>query len=275
MRLIDSHAHLQAARFAYDMHSVLTRAQEAGVERLLDPGWDLASSEAAIALAERYPWVDAAAGLHPHDAATVDDAAWEAIALLASDGRVVAVGETGLDYDRLFASRDVQLANLRRHLQLALSVGKPLILHCRSAPGARDAQDDLLRELSAAGVGGGEWVASFADRPAGILHSFSGPVDYAEAALGMGLAISISGLCFRRREEATAEVVRLVPADRLLVETDSPYLPPPGADRRRNEPRWVGITAHWVAQQRSDDAERLGDRLVMNYDLVFRSAADR
>lgn len=271
MRLVDSHAHLQAPRFAHDADAVLAAAQQAGVERLLDPGWDLASSEAAMGLAGRYPWVDAAAGVHPHDAASLDDQAWSAIVDLAADPRVVAVGETGLDYDRLFSPRDLQLASLRRHLELASSVGKPLILHCRSAQGERGAQDDLLRELRDAGLGGREWSDRFTGRVPAILHSYSGPVDYAQAALALGLAVSISGLAFRRREESTAEVARLVPADRLLVETDSPYLPPPGADRRRNEPRWVGITASWLAEQRSEDPELLGERLVANYDGIFRS----
>jgi TatD DNase family protein len=272
VRLVDSHAHLQAPRFAHDADAVLAAAHQAGVERLLDPGWDLASSEAALALARRYAWVDAAVGVHPHDAASLDEPAWSAIVDLAADPRVVAVGETGLDYDRLFSPRDVQLASLHRHLELASRLGKPLVLHCRSAPGERDAQDDLLRELQGAGLGSPEWTDRFPGRVPAILHSFSGPIDYAEAALALGLAISISGLAFRRREESTADVARLVAADRLLVETDSPYLPPPGADRRRNEPRWVGITAAWLAEQRSEDPELLGERLVATYDRIFRSA---
>jgi TatD DNase family protein len=274
VRLVDSHAHLQAPRFAHDADAVLEAARLAGVERLLDPGWDLASSEAALRLAGRHTWVDAAVGVHPHDSASITDADWSAIVDLAADPRVVAIGETGLDYDRLFAPREVQLPGLRRHLELASRVGKPLVLHCRSARGERDAQDDLLRELRAAGLGRGAWSDRFAGRVPGVLHSFSGPIDYTEAALDLGLAISISGLAFRRREEATAEVARLVPADRLLVETDSPYLPPPGADRRRNEPRWVGITAAWLAEQRSEDPDLLGERLVANYDRIFRSARD-
>jgi hypothetical protein len=106
-----------------------------------------------------------------------------------------------------------------------------------------------LDELRAAGFGGDASRAAFGDRPAAILHSLSGPVDYVAAALELGCAISISGLCFRKGEEATAESVRLVPADRLLVETDAPYLSAPGAPRRRNEPAWVRVTAAWVADQ--------------------------
>jgi TatD DNase family protein len=140
---------------------------------------------------------------------------------------------------------------------LSRDLNKPAILHCRSKPGQRDAQDDLLRELADAGA------------PPAVLHSFSGPVDYAERAFDMGLAISFSGLVLRAGEEPSAEVARLTQADRLLVETDSPYLSPPGAPRRRNEPRYVEITARWLAEQRGMDEEELGAQLVANYDRIF------
>ena len=136
-----------------------------------------------------------------------------------------------------------QLANLRRNLALAIETGKPAILHCRSTPGGREAQDLLVDELRAAGIGGAPAVRAFGDRPPAIIHSFSGPLDYAETVLGLGLAISFSGLVFRAGEEPSAEVAGLVPADRLLVETDAPFLPPPGAPRKRNAPEWVAVTA--------------------------------
>ena len=193
------------------------------------------------------------------------------LARLAATPVVVAIGETGLDYDRAFSPRPAQLVNLRRNLRLALETGKPAILHCRSQAGARDAQDELIAELRAVGVGGSSWRATFGDRPPAVLHSFSGPVDYAEAALEMGLAISFSGLVFRAGEEASAVVAHLVPEDRVLVETDSPYLSPPGAPRRRNEPLWVEVTARWLATWRKVDPEALGERLVANYDAIFRA----
>jgi TatD DNase family protein len=268
VRLIDSHAHLQADRFAGDVVEVLAAARRAGVERLLAPGWDAASSEDSLRLAEAHG-VDASAGIHPHEAARADDVAWQRIRALATDPTVVAVGETGLDYDRVFSPRDVQLTNLRRHFELAFETARPVIIHCRSEPGERGAQDDLLRELADAGIGGRAFRDRFGGRPPALLHSYSGPVDYAERALELGLAISISGLAFRRLEESTADVVRLVPESRLLVETDSPYLPAPGAPRRRNEPRYVEITARWVAELRGVDPEALGEQLVANYDRIF------
>ena len=272
MPLIDSHCHLNADRFEGDVDLVIGGARLAGVERILVPGWNAASSERALALVERFPWLDAAVGVHPHDAAKVDDAAWRAIAAHATDDRVVAIGETGLDYDRVFSPIPDQLTNLRRNLELALETGKPAILHCRSAVGRRDAQDALLAELAAAGVGNARWVAAFGDRPAAIIHSYSGPLDYGRAVIDLGLAISFSGLVFRRGEEASAEVAALVPAERVLVETDSPFLSPPGAPRSRNEPEWVRVTATWVAECRGTSLDAFGPTLVAAYDRTLTTS---
>lgn len=269
MRLIDSHGHVQADAFAGDLPAVLQAARDAGLERLLVPGWDVPSSRAALELVAGVPWADAAVGIHPHASGEADEDAWDAIAAMARDPRVVAIGETGLDFDRLFSPREAQLANLRRHLGLAVATGKPAILHCRSAARDRDAQDVLIAELRAAGLDGPAARAAFGGRPPALLHSFSGPVDYAEAALEMGLAISISGLAFRKGEEATADVVRALPADRILVETDCPWLAPPGAPRRRNAPEWVRITTAWVAEVRGVAPEALGEDLVASYDRTF------
>jgi TatD DNase family protein len=313
MRLIDSHAHLQADAFAADLADVLARAEAAGVERILVPGWDAGSSAAAVKLVgkwrRRLPSecrIDAAVGAHPHDASLVTDADWAEIVRLAADPLVVAIGETGLDFDRMHSPREAQLANLRRHLRLALDSGKPAILHCRSAVGQRDAQDLLIAEIRAAGFGGASARAAFGDRPPAVLHSFSGPADYGVAALELGLAVAFGGLVFRRGEEASAEVARLVPGERLLIETDSPYLAPPGVPRssapgaapsaarsaggatplaggevspsdvtaafrgRRNSPEWVRITAEWLAEQRGETPDTIGAGLVAAYDATFR-----
>jgi TatD DNase family protein len=269
MRLVDSHCHLQADRFRGDVGLVLGGARLAGVERILVPGWNPESCDGALGLVDRFPWLDAAVGVHPHNAAHVDAGAWGRLARLAADDRVVAVGETGLDYDRVFSPVPDQLANLRRNLALALETGKPAILHCRSAEGRRDAQDALLAELRVAGFGGAASVNAFGERPPAVIHSYSGPVDFARVVVAMGLAVSISGLAFRAGEESTAEVVRLVPPNRLLVETDSPYLAPPGAPRKRNEPEWVRLTAAWVAARRGDAPGPFGDTLVAAYDATF------
>jgi TatD DNase family protein len=184
----------------------------------------------------------------------------------------VAIGETGLDYDRVFSPIDAQLVNLRRNLALALETGKPAILHVRSRDGAADAQQAIVAELRRAGFGAQTSLGAFGPtRPPALIHSFSGSVAYARQVLDLGLAISVSGLAFRKGEEATADVVRLVPAERLLVETDSPFLSPPGAPRGRNEPAWVRITAGWVGERRSASPDAFGASLVAAYDRTFRT----
>jgi TatD DNase family protein len=272
MRLIDSHGHLNADRFDDDVDMVIGGARLAGLERILVPGWNHHSSGRALELVARRPFLDAAVGVHPHDAAKVTPTEWAAIEAWARDDRVVAIGETGLDSDRMFSPWDEQLANLRRNLALALATGKPAILHCRSKAGERDAQDALVAELRAAGFDGDAARAPFGGRPPAVIHSFSGPVDYAREVVAMGLAVSFSGLVFRRGEEASGEAVALVPAERLLVETDSPFLSPPGAPRGRNQPEFVAITAVWAAERRGvgeDGFEAFGDALVGAYDATF------
>ncbi|HYH93931.1 MAG TPA: TatD family hydrolase, partial [Candidatus Saccharimonadales bacterium] len=155
---------------------------------------------------------------------------------------------------------EAQLANLRRNLALALDLDRPVILHCRSAATRRDAQDALLAEVRS--------IAAVPPRL--VIHSFSGPPDYARAMLDLGAVLSFSGLVFRRGEEASAEVAAAAPLGSMLVETDSPFLSPPGAPRSRNEPRWVRITAAWLADHQGVDPEHLGEALVATYDRTFR-----
>lgn len=258
-RLVDSHCHLNADRFESDVEQVVGAARLAGVERILVPGWNVASSERALGLVDRFGWLDAAVGVHPHDAAKVDDVGWARIVRWATRPEIVAIGETGLDYDRVFSPVPDQLTNLRRNLALAADTGRPVILHCRSAAGRRDAQDALLAEVAAMG----------GDRPQLVIHSYSGPADYATAMLDLDAVLSFSGLVFRRGEEASATVAERVPRERVLVETDSPFLAAPGAPRGRNAPQWVGITADWLAERQGTDAVNLGGALVATYDRLF------
>src|SRR5215218_6270043 len=266
MRLVDSHGHLNADRFDADVELVVGAARLAGVARLMVPGWNERSSARALELVGRWPRLDAAVGVHPHDAAKVDADGWRRIEDWARDDRVLAIGETGLDSDRLFSPWPDQLDNLRRNLALALATGNPAILHCRSRAGERDAQDALVDELRAAGFDGAAAREAFSGRPPAVIHSFSGPVDYAETVVAMGLAVSFSGLVFRTGEEASAHAVTRVPTARLLVETDAPFLSPPGAPRGRNEPAYVAITARWAAERRGVGEDELGEGLVAAYD---------
>jgi TatD DNase family protein len=269
VRLVDSHCHLNADRFDGDVELVIGGARLAGVERILVPGWDVESGQRALGLVDRFDWLDAAVGVHPHDAVKVGEPGWAQIVAWAADPRVVAIGETGLDYDRIFSPIEDQLENLRRNLALALETGKPAILHCRSAGGERDAQDALVAELHAARVGASAWATAFGDRPPAVVHSYSGPLDYARTMIDLGLAISFSGLVFRSGEGASAAVASIAPADRLLVETDSPFLSAPGAPRKRNEPEWVALTARWLADCRQAGVDVVGAGLVEAYDRVF------
>ena len=238
-------------------------ARAAGVERILVPGWNVASSERALELVAEHPWLDAAVGVHPHDAAKVDERGWARIVEFARMPAVLAIGETGLDYDRVFSPIPDQLDNLRRNLALAADSGRPVILHCRSTAGRRDAQDALLAELRA--LGGAA--------PRAVIHSYSGPPDYAQAMLDLGAVLSFSGLVFRAGEEASAEAAAAAPLDRVLIETDSPFLAPPGAPRSRNEPEWVRITGAWLAERQQISTSDLGDALVTTYDRTFRAGS--
>lgn len=290
--LVDAHCHLNHERFGAEAVAVAEAARSVGIVRLLVPGWNLASSERAVELARRLGWADAAVGIHPHDAAKVGEGDWARLERLAADPAVVAVGETGLDFDRLFSPAEAQLENLGRHLALARRTAKPLVLHCRSKPGRRDAQDALLDVLRrwlrpAEGLAPGSRGPAAGHRgatsspsaespsarrpdPPAVLHSFSGPLDFALAALELGCLVSFSGLVFRPGEESAAEVARRLPAAALLVETDAPFLSPPGAPRRRNEPAWVRRTAAWLAEVRGSGLAELGVRLVANYDAFAR-----
>ena len=276
MRLVDSHAHLNADRFADDVELVLGGARLAGVERILVPGWNAASSGRALELVARRPWLDASVGVHPHDAAKVTDADWAAIETWARDERVVAIGETGLDYDRMFspigrAARATCGGTSRSRSRRA----SPRSCTAGRRRGHATPRTRCVAELRAAGFDGPAARAAFGGRPPAVIHSFSGPVDYAREVIAMGLAVSFSGLVFRRGEEASAEVAALVPAERLLVETDSPFLSPPGAPHSRNEPEFVAITARWVAERRGVGESALGDELVAAYDATFPRARPR
>ena len=220
MPLVDSHCHLNADRFDADVDDVLDRARAAGLERILVPGWNVWSCERALELADAHPWLDASVGVHPHDAAKVDDASWASIAVRGADPRVVAIGETGLDYDRVFSPIPDQLTNLRRNLRARArdrQAGHPALPLGRGPAGRTG-------RAARRAAGGRSWRGSVGrslrGAPPAVIHSFSGPVDYALAVLDLGLAISFSGLAFRGGEEASREVAGLVPADRLLVETD-------------------------------------------------------
>jgi TatD DNase family protein len=216
-------------------------------------GTDVATSRAAIALAAAEPGVWATVGVHPHDAGSADEAALEEIERLATAPRVVAIGEIGLDYFRNLSPKDAQVRVFRRLLETARRARKPVVIHCR------DAHADVLALLEDARV---------AD-VGGIMHCFSGDVEIARRALDLGLHLSLAGPVTYPNARQLPEVARFAPADRLVVETDCPYLPPQPHRGKRNEPAYVRITAARVAELRDEPLERLASRTAANARAVF------
>jgi TatD DNase family protein len=235
---------------------VLARARGAGVRGIVTIGTSVETSRAAIAIAEREPDVWASVGVHPHDAAEVDDAVVSEIERLASAARVVAIGEIGLDFFRNLSPRERQEDVFSRLLDLARRTGKPAVIHCR------DAHAETLAILTEARVGD----------VGGIMHCFSGDVAVARRCLDLGLMISIAGPVTYPNARALPDVVRFVPEDWLVVETDCPYLPPQPHRGKRNEPAYVQITAAKVAELRGVSLEQLGLVMTKNAHRVFRLA---
>jgi TatD DNase family protein len=230
--LVDTHAHLHDPAFDGDRAAVLARARAAGVGAVVTIGTDVATSEAAVAMAGADPALYAAVGIHPHEAQTADAAALDRLAALARAPRVVAIGEVGLDYYRALAPRASQRAALAAQLGLARAAGKPVLLHCR------DAHADLLDICAAEGVA----------EVGGILHCFSGDLAVARRGLALGLLVSIAGPVTYPNARRLGEVVRALPLDVLVLETDCPYLPPQPWRGQRNEPAYLAATAARVAE---------------------------
>jgi len=252
--LFDTHAHLHCPEFAGDLDAVLERARAAGVRRILTIGTDVATSRAAAAMAASAPDVWAAVGIHPHEAADADDAALAEIERLAGSARVVAIGETGLDFFRNLSPRDAQARAFRAQLALARRAGKPVLVHCR------DAHEETLSLLAAEGT----------RERGGIMHCFSGDLAIARRCLDLGLLISLAGPVTYPKPGALPEVARMIPSDRLVVETDCPYLPPQPYRGKRNEPAYVAITAARVAELRGEPLTDLAARMSENARALFR-----
>lgn len=259
MPLFDTHAHLHFPDLAADLEAVLDRARGAGVSAIVTVGTDRDTNPAAVQLAEKLPGVYAAVGIHPHDAAEARDADFDAIRALADRStKVVALGEMGLDFFRNLSPRDVQARVFRRQLALARELGKPVIVHCR------DAHEETLAVLAEERVG----------EVGGVMHCFSADVPVAKRCLDLGLLISLAGPVTYKNARALPEVARLVPEDRLVVETDCPYLPPEPHRGRRNEPAYVRLTAARIAELRGVDPEALASAMTRNAARLFRVSVE-
>ena len=257
IRYIDTHAHLHAAQFADDRAAAIERATAAGVGRMIEIGYDLPSSMAAIELAEAHPQIYAVVGVQPnHIAESPPD--WLAqVRALAAHPKVVAIGEIGLDYYWNKASPADQEASFRAQLGLARELRLPVVIH------SRDAQADTARILHDAAQG----------QP-GIMHSFLGDWAFAEACLAVGFLLSLSGpLTFSKNAELH-EVARRAPLDLLLTETDSPYLTPNPYRGKRNEPAYVRLVAERLAVLRGISVEETAAAVWANAERVFRFNRD-
>ena len=257
--LVDTHAHLDQPEFAADREEVIARAQAAGVAAILCVGIAAESSRAAVALAEQHPGIFAAVGIQPNYATQAAAGDWNEIIALASQPRVVAVGETGLDRYWDFTPFEVQQDYFDRHLRLAQARDLPVIVHCR------EAEADTLAMLRSAAVRG---------RLRGVLHAFSGDAATAAAAVELGFFVSFAGnVTYTNKKFAGLRAAAAaVPADRLLVETDSPYLVPHPlrGKLKRNEPAMVVHTAECLARIRGADLETFAAQTAANARALFR-----
>lgn len=255
MQLFDTHAHLDDERFGEDLPAVLTRAEEAGVRRVITIGVTAASSLASITLAEKHSLLRAAVGIQPNHVAEVADGDWDQIVRMTKHPKVAGIGETGLDryWDR--APFDQQEDYFARHLELGRRTGKAVIIHCR------EAEADVLRMLRADFDKHGPVRA--------VMHSFTGNAETASACLEMGLYISFAGMVTYKSADDLRAVAKTIPVERLLVETDSPYLAPVPVRGKRNEPGFVGHTACFLAELRGMKAEKLGDITTRNAESLF------
>lgn len=251
--LIDTHAHLDHEWFDQDRADVVRRAQEEGVGVIITIGADLPSSEAAVRLAETYPGVYAAVGIHPHDAKTANEAAYARLKELAAHPKVVAIGEIGLDYYYDYSPRDVQRDVFIRQLALARETGLPFVVH------NRDASDDVMAVLREYGQG-----------MPGLLHSFAGSPAMAEECVAMGYYISVGGMMTFKNADAVREAVAVVPLERILLETDAPYLAPVPLRGRRNEPAYVRHVAEFLAKERGLTPQEVARVTTANARRFFR-----
>lgn len=254
--LVDTHAHLTDSRYDGDLEAVLGRAGAAGVTGIVVAGYDLPSSRAAVDLAARSPRIWAAVGIHPHDAAAAGAAALEELAALAAHPRVVAIGECGLDFYRNRSPAADQARAFEAQLGLAARLGLPLIVH------SREAMAETLRTLAAHPLPAG-----------GVLHCFDGTAEDAARAVDLGLYLSCAGPLTYRRDPTLARAVAAAPLERLVVETDCPYLSPAGHRGERNEPARVRDVAAALAAVRGADLAAVAGATTRNAARLFRTPA--
>jgi len=256
--LIDSHCHLDYYR-REELPDVLRRGETAGIGEMVTIGTTLAQSQMIRALAETLPNVWCTVGIHPHNAGEAPPPAAETLATMTDHPKVIGIGESGLDYFYDKAPRDAQHATFRAHIRAARLASLPIAIH------ARDADDDIIRILTEEREAGGPFDL--------LLHCFSSGRALAETAIEMGGYVSFSGILTFPKSQQIRDIARDLPTDRLLVETDAPYLAPVPNRGKRNEPAWVAHTAHMLAELRGLTDAELADLTTENFRRLFRKAA--
>lgn len=253
MTLVDSHVHLDHEKFHDDLDGVLARAHEQGITRMLTigSGDGPPKLDCAVEIAARYPGISATVGVHPHEASKTDAATFDLLRSLLKEPSVVAMGEIGLDYYYDFSPREVQREVFAAQLRVAREAGKPIIIHTRDA--WADTIDLIRREWSGPGV----------------LHCFTGDEQQAREALEMGFTLAFGGVLTFKTAEAVRKAAAIVPDDRLLVETDAPYLAPIPYRGKRNEPAFMIETVRKLAEVRRTTPEHIAEITTANFDRIF------
>jgi len=270
MSLTDTHCHLDFHKFDPDREAVLERAAQAGVKRILIPGLTLTSSKSVIKLAETQPPLFAAIGTHPTEITPGEKLMPEAIRDLGQHPKVKAIGEIGLDYYWDTAPHDIQKQFLREQLELASELNLPVVIHCREKGDANDGDcaADLLTILEGWISELRRWNSPLAKHP-GVLHSFSGSLITAKKALELSFYLGITGPVTYKNAESKREVVKSLPLERLLIETDAPFLAPALQRGKRNEPAFVREIADKIAQLHSRNLEEVAFITSMNARQLF------
>ena len=251
--LIDSHAHLTLPRFDDDREMVIQRAREAGLKHIITVGLEIEDCRKAILLADKYDFIFASIGIHPHDVKSIDPKTYSLLKKLSAHEKVVAIGEIGLDFYRNLSPRKIQIQRFREQLQLAREVSLPVIIHDREA---HQETVKILQEERAETIGG-------------VIHCFSGDLSMAKACLDLGFYISIPGTITFKNSQDYQDLVRELPLNRLLLETDSPFLTPHPFRGKRNEPAYVYYTAKTVARVKNIDVAELADITTCNAQKLF------
>jgi len=253
-KFIDSHAHLDDERFNKDREDVINALNENGIEAVLDPGADLNSSKLAVALADRYPFIYAAVGCHPHDSKFMNDDAMNTFHQLAKNKKVVGIGEIGLDYFYDNSDRETQKIWFREQIRLAKELDLPYIVH------DRDAHEDVFRIMK----------EEHYDGTRGILHCYSSSVEMAKEFVKLGFYISLGGPVTFKKAKTSKLVAKEIPLDKLLIETDSPYLTPEPFRGKRNEPKYVRYVAEEIARIKEVPVEVIAENTRENFKRLFK-----